>query len=195
MMKKNNELDEKWLYMFYDRVTDQFSLSRRSFHNTHQWANTLTFGIVTAILTLFREENSYPNEVGFIALLLTLPLMLRFFIRSCLEYSIQRKWQIIRDNLDKYFLNNKRKSERIELIKSIQKYYFERKSPVSIWKIICDNLKLAYSWPFLIYIGLIIWGALKLQMSTEMLISSVFVSIYVFYELITFFCYSGFKLD
>lgn len=193
MMKKKNEFDEKWLYAFYDRVTDQFSLSRSSFHNTHQWANTLTFGIVTAILTLFREENSYPNEIGFITLLLTFPLMLKFFIRSCLEYSIQRKWQIIRDNLDKYFLKSKRKSEKEELMKSIQKYYFEWKSPVTIWKIIYDNLRLAYFWPFLLYIGLILWGAIMLSRSSLIIISSIAVVIFVFYELIEFFCYSGFK--
>ena len=193
-MKEENEINEKWLSKFYDRVSEQFTLSRTSFHSTHQWAITLTFGIVTAILTFSNEFDPYPNEIGFVALLLTLPLMIRFFIRSCLEYAIEKRWEKIRNNLDNYYYN-KNNNNKNKLLKSIDDYYFNWKSPISIWKNIFDNLRLAYAWPFLLYIGLISWGATSLYWHSSLLIqiSVLSVSIFVIIEISSFFCYPGLR--
>lgn len=189
-MVDKKSFDKNWVQLFYQSVTNQFSLSRESLHNTHQWAISLTFGVVATALSVQRSDNPYPNEYGFIILLLTFPLMLRFFIRSCLEYSIQRKWQAIRNNLDKYLLNKTNRNFQI-LKKSIDLYYFKWKSPVSIWKILWDNLKLAYLWPFVLYIGLIFWGMNKLIMTNLVCISSIVVGIIVIFEIYQFFSYEG----
>jgi len=191
MGKKNEKLDEQWLMLFYERVTNQFTLSRESLHNTHQWAISLTFGIVTAIFTI-SSTNPYPNEYSFVALLLTLPLMIRFFIRSCLEYSIQRKWQEIRNRLDIYFSNRKKK-QYDDLKKCIDLYYFKWESPISIWKIIWDNLSLAYLWPFVLYGGLIIWGSISLFMTNLIKTTCFVVFLITIFEISRLICYRGFK--
>ncbi|NPV41272.1 MAG: hypothetical protein HPY72_08025 [Anaerolineae bacterium] len=189
------EIDREWLSMFYERTTNQFTLARESLHNTHQWAITLTFGIITAVFTL-SNNMGYPNEYGLIVLLLTFPLMIRFFFRSCLEYSIQRKWQEIRNCLDKYYLEKTTKQEK-ELIDCIETYYFLWKSPIMISKIICDNLKLAYFWPFLLYFGLIGWGYYSLLITKSITNLIIIISILVLgmlvYEIVSFVNYRGFK--
>ena len=190
-MKNNEGINNKWLEKFYDRVTNQFTLSRESLHNTHQWAITLTFGIVTAIFTI-SSENPYPNEYGFIALVLTFPLMMRFFVRSCLEYSIQRKWQEIRNRQDVFYFRESKKSYK-ELKDCIELYYFKWKSPISIWKIIWDNLSLAYLWPFILYFYLIIWGSLSIQLTNLVLITVIIVVSFLVFEIVRVFRYRGFK--
>ena len=191
--KSNEQIDEDWLRNFHIKVYDQFTLSRESLHNTHQWAITLTFGVITAIFTISNDQK-YPNESGLVILLLTFPLMIRFFFRSCLEYSIQRKWQRIRNNLDQYFLNSDKKNKEI-LLKSIDTYYFDWRSPIPVFKIIIDNLKLAYLWPFLLYSLLIIWGCVSIKLSV-LLINIIFLTgIMILIEIIGFFTYRGFKTE
>jgi len=55
--RADNQIDEGWLRLFYSKVYDQFTLSRESLHNTHQWAITLTFGVITAIFTISNNHN------------------------------------------------------------------------------------------------------------------------------------------
>jgi len=199
-MSKNKRFEKKWLDLFYTRVGDQFILSRNSLHNTHQWVITLALGLITAVLTLGSNTNSYPNEYGFLALLISFPLLFRFFVRSCLETSIQYKWMTIRNALDKYyFLSNHKdfRKQKVEdyLEETIILYYFDWKSPNSIWKIIWDNIRLAYFWPFIVLISLIIWGYFSLPFTFIITISTIVVGVYIIYEVSTFFTYRGFDFE
>lgn len=188
-------INEKYLENFSSRVTDEFSLARQSFHNTHNWVITLSVGIVAAILTITKGNNEIGREYGLIALLLSFPLILRFFIRSCLEYSIQCKWMEIRNSLDSYFFEGNKEIKKIRkkyLIESIKFYYFEWKSPISMCEIIKDNLKLAYSWPFILY-PLLILQLISTPQSCLVVIIEIIVSVFIIYELCTFFKYRGFN--
>lgn len=194
---KLEKLDEKWLGLFYSRVTDQYTLARNSLHNTHQWAITLIFGLVTAIFTLSSSQNPYPNEMGFIALLLSFPLLFRFFVRSCLEYSIHEKWRKIRDVIDKYYYYPKIDSQherdvQIYLREVIKIYYFDWRSPCSLGSIIKSNLKLAYLWPLIIYIFLIGWGFIQLPYTPTIKLVSIITIMFMIYELVAFLTYKGF---
>jgi hypothetical protein len=191
-------LDEKWLGWFYARVTDQFTLSRQSLHSTHQWVITLTLGLVTAVLTLGSQQSQYPNELGFVALLASLPLLFRFFVRSCLECSIQYKWMAIRDALDRFYYLTGADPEvrhRAEnyLRETIELHYFNWRSPLSLWTIAWENLRLAYLWPFVLLASLIVWGGLALCMSPLIGVVAIVVIVYMAYEFISFVTYRGFK--
>jgi len=194
------KISKEWLAEFYNRVTEQYSLSRQSLHNTHQWVITLTFALVTVILTMSGKESMYPNEVGLVALLVSVPLMFRFFVRSCLETSIQYKWGFIREAMDKrnyaQMLHSDKYSD-IEacLIQGIRAYYFEWKSPKSLRKVIWDNLRLAYLWPFILLIALIAWGAITLCMTLLIKIVLIVVLIFMIYEVIAFVSYRGFRYE
>jgi hypothetical protein len=96
-MSESNGPSEKYLDALYDRVNDQFTLSRNSQQNTHQWVISLALALITAVLTLGSNQKPYPSEYNFVAILISFPLLFRFFVRSCLETSILYKWMTIRN--------------------------------------------------------------------------------------------------
>jgi len=190
--------DADWLGWFYARVTDQFDLSRKSLHDTHQWVITLSIGLVTAVLVLPSQSSPYPNEFGLVAVLASFPLLFRFFVRSCLECSIQYKWMEIRNALDRYFYLQDappeiRSAASRHLRETIELFYFDWKSPKSLWAIVRENLQLAYGWPFLIAIFGIAWGARTLSMSPLLGFVAWAVVLFMIYEIIAFVKYSGFN--
>lgn len=190
--------DDQWLALFYSRVTDEFVLSRQSLHNTHQWVISLTLGFLTVVLTLGGQSNPYPNDYGFVAILVSVPLLFRFFVRSCLETSIEYKWMAIRNALDMYFYcrdndNTEKDEAERHLGEAIELYYFKWKSSQLLRKIIWDNLRLAYLWPLILLIGMIVWGAMFLCMTTLMAVVTLVVGAYMVYEIPTFLTYEGFE--
>jgi len=193
--RKITSINKSWLLLFYDRVTNLFTLSRESMHNTHQWAISLALGIVTAVFTVGGKENPFPNELGLIIILLSFPLLLRFFIRSCLECAIQYRFMKIRDVLDIYFSENRKKRKLMKpyLIEVINTYYLEFQSPRKLWKVVWDNLRLAYLWIFILWIGLIIWGGISVQKTMSLYIVLLIVLVFVVYEIVSFLCYERLK--
>lgn len=197
-MNTKKESNEKYLESIYDRVNDQFILSRNSQQNTHQWVISLALALVTAVLTLGGNQNPYPSEFNFIAILVSFPLLFRFFVRSCLETSILYKWMTIRNALDEYYYlksNNAGNTKEYKkyLDETLLLYYFKWKSPRKLGKIIWDNIRLAYFWPFIVIISLVVWGYAALPLSKLICITSVIVSSFMLYEIITFFTYRGFQ--
>jgi len=192
---KVTSIDEKWLNKFYDRVTDLFTLSRESLHNTHQWAISLALGFITVILTIDGKENPFPNELGLIIILLSFPLLLRFFIRSCLECAIQYRFMDIRNTMDKYFSASSEKRKEIEplLLEEINFYYFDFKSPRKLLKIIWDNLRLAYLWIFIVWIGLMTWGFISIKETKIIVIVLITVITFVIFEILSFLSYKNLK--
>jgi len=190
--------DPEWLSLFYTRATEQFGLSRQSLHRTHEWVITLTLGLTIAVLTSGDQQSSYPNEFGFVAVLASFPLLFRFFVRSCLECAIQHRWIAIRNALDRLFYlkgvdpYSRSLAER-HLRETIELYYFQWKSPLSIWAIIWEVLRLAYLWPFILLVSLMGWGAAALTMSPLLAIAGATVILYMSYEVIAFFGYRGFE--
>jgi hypothetical protein len=186
---------EKWPELFYSRVTSQFVLSRQSMQTTHQWVITLTVGLVTAVLAVSGQK--YPNEFGFVGLLLSMPLMFRFFVRSCIELSIQYKLIEIRNAQDRLcaLRNAGEPTEDAEryLQRAIQLYYFEWKSPKSLCYLVCETLQLVYLWPFLVLTILLLWGATTLAITPLIGAAVSAVALFQIWELIRFVSYSGFK--
>lgn len=199
-MNAINTSNEKYLDAIYDRVNDQFVLSRNSQQNTHQWVISLTLALITAVLTLGGNQDPYPSKFNFIAILVSLPLLFRFFVRSCLETSILYKWMTIRNALDEYYFlksNNMENTAKYKeyLDETIFLYYFKWKSPRKLRKIIWDNVRLAYFWPFIVIIALIVWGYVVLPLARITCITSIIVSSFMVYEIITFFTYKGFQYE
>ncbi|MBN2156488.1 MAG: hypothetical protein JW776_10630 [Candidatus Lokiarchaeota archaeon] len=199
-MSEDNSSNDKWLDVLYGRVNDQFVLSRTSQQNTHHWVISLALALITAVLTLGGNEEPYPSEFNFVAILVSLPLMFRFFVRSCLETSIQNRWMVIRNALDEY---NYIKSNNLNQISEYKKYldevislyYFSWKSPTKIEKIIWDNIRLAYFWPFVVIVILLTWGYIALPNTKMICITSIIVSSFMVYEIVSFFNYKGFKYE
>ena len=187
-------INDEWLLIFYDRISNLYSLTRKSLHDTHQWAITLALALITAILTLGGVEDPYPNEFSFIIVILSFPLLIRFFIRSCLETSIQYKFQKVRDELDIY-LSKKvtTRDDETQLIKVINTYYFEFFSPKKLKKIIWDNLRLAYMWIFFLWFGLSLWGGFSLIFTFKLKLICILAGLYVVFEIIQFIAYKKFQ--
>lgn len=190
--------DGKWLEWFYSRVTDQYTLARESFHNTHQWTITLTLGLVTAVVALGGQSVPYPTELSVIAVLTAIPLLFRFFVRSCLEYSIHHRWATIRDALDLHFYLSSTQPEMTTqsmayLKETIKLYYLQWLCPRPLSKVVLDNLRLAYLWPFILLAALTLWGVLGLPLTPLLVVVLVGVSIFMAYEIWSFVTYRGFR--
>lgn len=192
--------DSDWLEWFYSRVTDQYVLARESFHNTHQWTITLTLGLVTAVVALGGQGAQYPTELSVIAVLAAIPFLFRFFVRSCLEYSIHHRWATIRDALDLHFyLCSTQPSMTSQslayLQETIRLYYFQWLCPRPFSKIVGDNLRLAYSWPFILLAALTLWGIVELPLTPLLGIALAGVGFFMVYEIWAFVTYRGFKFE
>lgn len=190
--------DDQWLELFYSRVTDQFVLSRQSLHNTHQWVISLALGLMTVVLTLGGQGRAYPNEYGLVAILVSVPLLFRFFVRSCLETSIQYKWMAIRDAQDMYlYCRDNHKGERDQaaryLMETIELHYFQWKSSRLLREIMWNNLQLAYLWPLILLIGMLVWGLTCVGITPLVALVIVVVAAYMAYEIRSFVTYRGFQ--
>lgn len=162
--------NETWINMFYSRATSEFALARRSLHNTHQWAITLTIGVLVGASGVF-GGTLYPTEVSVMALAVVCPLLFRFFIRSCLECSIQHRWITIRNALDWYLASGEWDDKRREpyavyLREAVETCYFRFRSPRKLGRILGENLKLAYFWPFFLLLFMLGYGVYALLLPT-----------------------------
>jgi hypothetical protein len=192
---KIESIDKEWINKFYDRVTDLFILSRESLHNTHQWAISMALGFITVILAINGNENTFPNELSLIITLLSFPLLLRFFIRSCLECAIQYRFMRVRDTIDWYLSSSKEKRRELKphLLHVINCYYFHSTSPTKLVKIIWDNLRLAYFWIFIVWIGLITWGIIIVKKNPTVILIFCCVVVFSIYEILSFLLYKRFR--
>lgn len=197
-IKMNSWNDSEWLMLFYEQVGREASSARESQRETHNWVITLAAGIVTAVLALGGDELKYPSELSFVGLLIVIPLFFRFFVRSCLEYQIFNRWIILRNGLDGYFIAKQASKDSGDkamkyLEEIIQLYYFQWKAPKPIPKMIADNLKLAYGWPFIILFVLLVWGIIAQTMTTLICYTLIVFIPWMFLEINWFIGYRGFK--
>jgi hypothetical protein len=90
--RSNIDTGLEWIHLFYKRIDQNLVSTRQGLHTSNQWALTLGIGILTAIVSMSNSSQNFANEFSLLALLLSFPILLRFFIRSCIEYSIQEKF-------------------------------------------------------------------------------------------------------
>ncbi len=189
---------DEWLKMFYGRVDSELAVARNTIGTTHQWVITLTVGGITAVLAFGQGDFKYPTESSFIAVLVLLPLLFRFFVRACLEYTIFHRWLEIRNLLDRYYYLQEldpaaADSCRTRLLRAIELYYFNESSAKPFLKMVQDNLKLAFLWPFILLIGLIVIG-LRLQESSPLIKVVIWgTALFTLLELACFVRYRRFR--
>jgi hypothetical protein len=192
--KKDVVFDKDWLRDFYSQVGREVSLARESQRETHNWVITLVGGAVAAVWALGGSTFNYPTTSSFIVLLVITPLVFRFFVRSCLEYQIFNRWISLRNTLDIYFFTKENKPETAaialqSLAEQIQIYYFQWKQPKTNWKMIKDNLQLAYGWPFVLLFILLTWGLIMLPLTGLVLYAILITGSWMVYEVINFSSY------
>jgi hypothetical protein len=191
---RRGRLSEAWLNRFYTEVGREVTLARESQRETHNWVITLTVGSVAAVWAMGGGTFNYPTESSLIVVLVMLPLVFRFFVRACLEYQIFNRWVFIRDALNAYFFARDLKPDlsrpaMASLIEQIRLYYFQWRQPRSNGKMIWDNLILAYGWPILLLLLLILLGAL-LQPRTKLISYTLLAVIpWTVFELWNFYRY------
>src|SRR3989304_9742598 len=189
-----NDLEEEWLRLLYQRVSAEFVLTRTTFTTTHQWVIPLAIGAVTAVLAFGKGDFTFPTELTVAAMLVLIPLVFRFFVRSCLEYTLFHRWLTIRNALDKYYHARSTRSSDLSdsqahLRSCIDTYYFHDYSPKPFRKMIWDNLLLAFLWPFIIIILITALGLIY-QPLTPFLIGTLALTItFLSFELYYFFTY------
>lgn len=187
---------EEWLKLFYGRVDQNFSTTRQSLHTTHQWAITLNIALITAIFSLSSTSNPFPNRTGLIILMISLPILMRFFIRSCLEYSIQEKFKTVRNELDYYFTHKNIGNIKVlnsELYECIDSYYFKWLSPMKLISICWRNLLLAYMWIFIVNLGLLIWAICTVVGDIPLYTIGSLSVLMILFEFVTLIRYEGFS--
>lgn len=190
------QVNDQWIKLFYSRIDSNLSTTRQSLHATHQWVLTLSIALITAIFSIPSRNDRFPNYLGLMILIVSFPILLRFFIRSCLEYSIEEKFITLRNEIDYYLIfatksNDKKLKKR--LVSCIQYYYYDWLCPRKLTKIVWHNLKLSYLWIFLLYVGLVIWGIVSVVGDLPMFIIGGFSAIIVVLEIFMFITYKGFK--
>jgi hypothetical protein len=190
-IKEKLKLSEDWLKDFYYEVGREVTLARESQKNAHNWVIALSTGIIAATWALGINDSFYPSEKSFLLLLLAIPLFFRFFVRSCLEYQNFNRWKEIRNALNVYFYTKDIHKEQNEkamesLIENIQLYYFQWKQPESNWIMIKENLQLVFAWPFIVVLGLLIWGIIRQPFTPLIWIVLLTVLSWMFYEIYSF---------
>lgn len=191
----NNEvLDEKWLHDFYNQVGRETSLARESQRETHNWVIAIAGGVIAAAWALGTDQSFYPTEKSFILVMVIIPFIFRFFVRSCLEYQNFNRWVSLRNSLDKYYfactIHPELSQKAMDnLINQIRLYYFQWRLPKSINKMIWDNLVLTFGWPLLIIVCLFVWGLVEQSKSLIIWVVLSMVAFWMLFELTNFIIY------
>lgn len=191
-------ISDEWLKTLHSQVGREVSTARQSQQGTHNWVIVIITGALAAIWALGNGEFDYPTETSIIAVLAMLPLVFRFFVRSCLEYQIFNRWLTIRNALDIFYFTSDQDSDmksraKQNLVESIRLYYFQWKQPKSTQKMVLDNLQLAYGWPFILLLAMLIWGAVAQVMTKAISIAIVIVALWMAFELLNFVRYFSCK--
>ncbi|MGD0339915.1 MAG: hypothetical protein ABSB78_14135 [Bacteroidota bacterium] len=197
-INNNEKIDEKWLLTFYTRVAEEIGITRQCQTETHTWVITLTAGIVAAVIAIGNGGVIYPNESSYLLLLAITPLLFRFFVRSCLEYQIMQRWIALRNAIDTYYYykgkNEILAQEAIIYFNEINKsFYLNWNAAKPMRKMILDNLLLAFAWPMIILVILLILGGITLSSTPIMVATEIIVAIWMTFEIIAFITYRGFK--
>lgn len=192
MKEKNN-----WLESLYSHVDSNLAISRDGYTGTHQWIISLTIGGLTAALAFSDDKFVYPTEYSFIIVLLLIPLVLRFFVRSCLEYTVFYRWLTLRNKLDEYFFKlnkgKKTKKDEDELNRVIQICLIDTNSVRTFPKMVFDNLRMAFLWPLLILFGLTFVGFQSQPLTLSIKIVLIPVTAMIIYEIYSFISYYRFR--
>lgn len=183
MNSKDIQLSQNWLDLLYARIDNEFASARSNWTTIHQWVISLTVGGLTAAFALNQGEFTYPTPFGFSAVLCILPLMFRFFVRACIEYTLFHRWLRIRNAIDAYLATGRAKSvlkkaKERELKVILANYYFHHWSAHTFLRMVWDNLRIAFLWPFALLIGLIYLGFANLGPDPLVDIVVTFVSIF-----------------
>lgn len=192
--------EAEWLKLLYGRVDSEFALTRNTVTTTHQWVISLTVAGITAVIAFGGGKFTYPTESSFVAVLALVPLMLRFFVRSCLEYTLFHRLLTIRNLMDKYFYSqystpHKSEINKSELLKAIDIYYLGPSSAKKFGKMVWDNLRLAFLWPFLLLIGLVALGFANQELTLFVIIVLTLAGGIMVLELFWFVTYKRFRYE
>jgi hypothetical protein len=197
--------DEQSFSLFYERITQLYTLSRESLHNTHQWVTTIAIATVTAVLALKEVQTSpaqagtvqtsFPNELAVLGFLAMVPLMFRFLVRSCLEDAIQHRFMAIRNAQD-YVCYNKGTEQaedaRRYYHEVMELYYFRWLSPKTLRELLWENFQLSYSWPFILLIAFLVWGVASVRWTPLLWIGTGLVVLFMSWEVVEFLTYNGY---
>lgn len=186
----------RWLELFYARTDSEFALSRTSLYGTHQWAVTLAVGVVAAALGLGTAYKSVDGELPLMAILVAAPLLVRFYVRSCIDYAVHCRWKEIRNATDRYFRGRPaaggvKAAARAHLDQVVELYYFQWKSPLTLRTVLWHQLRLTYLWPFILLAGAMAWGFWIVGCAKGPLIVGVVVALYLIYEAYQLATYDG----
>lgn len=150
--------NSSWLTEFYHEVGRETSLAHTVLNDYHRWSLTVAIGLLTAVALASDTVLALP------ALAVSLGgslLLFRFFVRSSIAYVNLHRWnQLSRAIISYWESTNEEEAQKLKqyVDECIRVYYHEWKSPISMRKIVKDNLKLAYLWLGLILAGLIAWS-------------------------------------
>lgn len=190
---------DQWLEWLYHRVDINLTMARNGYTGTHQWIITLTIAGLTAVLAVNGDDFRYPTEQSLVIVLLLFPLMLRFFVRSCLEYTIFYRWLRLRDGLDFYFnkarMGKKTKKDGAALARVIDICLIGTRSVRPMRKMIYDNLRMAFLWPMLIVLGLLAYGLMYQDLTPTLTIVLIAVAAVTAYEVQEFARYPRFRYE
>lgn len=125
-------------------------------------------------------------------------MVLRFFVRSCLEYTVFYRWLTLRNKLDEYFFKlnkgKKTKKDEDELNRVIQICLIDTNSVRTFPKMVFDNLRMAFLWPLLILFGLTFVGFQSQPLTLSIKIVLIPVTAMIIYEIYSFISYLSFQI-
>jgi hypothetical protein len=197
-------MERSWVEELYQECGREVSLAYNTFNHTNNWGITLATGIVAVVfITAIRSVEGqitviYPNIAYWFAVIIAWVIMTRFFVRSCLALVNMYRWNTIIFSASKLLsLPAENKQTPIferNLAKKVKAYFYDWRSPIPMWKLVWECLRLIYIWFFLIMLGLILWGLIA--MSEKEILWIVGILLFVIptaWEIISFVRYRGFK--
>ncbi len=187
---------EERLHTLLAHYTDQFDQTRTSLHTAHNWVITVMIGFITAVFAfdggLFPGDGEAASlsQGTLLAFILALPLITRFFFRSCVEYATMVKYREVRNALIQHLTMG---GDIARVKDAIQTYAIDWRCPEKLSKILRANLKLVFWWPFTLYAMFIAYAIyLRVPVSGVTLAAMAIAAVYVAADFIALIRHKGF---
>lgn len=175
---KYETIDRKFLDTFYRECGREVTLAYTVLNQTNTWAVTF-FALVMgpSLVGLMNRSDQgtfvfeYPNFVYWLYLIVAWGLLLRFLQRSALALSNMYRWnELATATWEVVALpsDHPRQSElNDKLVELVDRLMIKWKDPRSPLKIAWATLKLMYLAPFLVFLGMIVWGIVELPRNAQ----------------------------
>lgn len=198
-------MQRSWVERFYGECGREASLAYNVLNQTNTWGVTLcTALLATIFIQAVTVENGdvrflFPTIYHWAYIAVAWVILLRFFARSALGLVNLYRWNALMGAASNVLSIPEENPAYPVYVRNfarkVESYLHHWRSPISMWKLLRENLRLMYLWVLLGVLSLFIWGAVVVEKDFYYFIGLAVFAIPTFFEAKWFLGYRAFRRE